>query len=503
MKNSEHSVNEKDRQQQLVTKLIKREADVQRLQNQLKKIEKEREIVSKNYKTITTSPLWKLSWTLRMSLKLVKKLWSSTQTFLLGSKYMNVMKQNKELTETKIKLEIQLKSTKEKVKVANKSLQTYAKREQVLLMELQKLDQGELLKYVKAAKENGQIIDCIDHLVENKAKHDEQYSTALKYAAKLFINADEEMKHLVYQKVLKGLKLEEIPEFIVRAAETSDTLQLHQVSSFRANLNMRARMKQLKEEMPEWILDNKVDAYSFVDEFELKRPWISDQRYLVSNLPEKEGIVIKPVDGAGARGVYLVLATNKIYDVKRSQMHHSYNELKMYIQEDLDLGWVQNDEWMIEELVYENEKEAIPARDLKFYCFYGKVGLVLEVQRYPEVNYCWWTASGERISTGKYEDKQFVGVGVTDAEVKLAATLSSQIPAPFIRIDFLKGQKGNVFGEFTPKPGNYDQFDSITDELLGEYYLEAEGRLMKDLLAGKEFIPFRKIQSQQTITRYN
>lgn len=49
------------------------------------------------------------------------------------------------------------------------------------------------------------------------------------------------------------------------------------------------------------------------------------------------------------------------------------------------------------------------ARDLKFYGFYGKVALILEIVRFPERKYCWWTAHGERVRTGKYDKKLFEG----------------------------------------------------------------------------------------------
>src|SRR5699024_9326273 len=134
---------------------------------------------------------------------------------------------------------------------------------------------------------------------------------------------------------------------------------------------------------------------------------------------------------------------------------------------------VSSDEWMLEELIYEDAVERTPARDVKFYCFYGKVGVILEIIRYPEIRHCWWTADGERIPVGKYDESLFSGMGVTDEELDTAASISSEIPAPFIRIDFLRGEDGLVFGEFTPKPGNYDEFDKDMDQQLGDLFIEA------------------------------
>src|SRR5699024_6795768 len=140
-----------------------------------------------------------------------------------------------------------------------------------------------------------------------------------------------------------------------------------------------------------------------------------------------------------------------------------------------------------ESIVYENSMDRMTGRDLKFYCFYGKVGLILEIIRYPEIRHCWWTRDFKRVTTGKYDESLFSGDAVSPEELQMIEQLSEEIPAPFVRIDFLQSENGLVFGEFTPKPGNYDDFDLKTDQLLGDYYIEAEARLIKDLLKGKTF----------------
>jgi hypothetical protein len=112
--------------------------------------------------------------------------------------------------------------------------------------------------------------------------------------------------------------------------------------------------------------------------------------------------------------------------------------------------------------------------------------------RVPELRYCWWTITGERVRTGKYDEDLFKGQGVTQSEIEFASDISLKIPAPFIRIDFLRSENGLIFGEFTPKPGNYDDFDEKTDKWLGDYFIEAQGRLSDDLLNGKDFLEFKQ-----------
>ncbi len=490
-----HQENHNEREEELLRKLVKRQAEVQRLQNEAKKLKKERDLVTKNYNTITKSSLYKISAPLRKTLKGFRKLVGLVRRVLIGAKYEQIASEHQVLLKEKQRLEKEVKRSQTKLKQKEEALITKVKREEELLLQLQQVDADELVKRVKQAKEDGRILDSLHELIEHRSLHDERFSTALKYAAKQYLNEDEDLKHLVYKNVLQGLKIEEVPEFIVRSAETSQTVPLYDLSSFRASLTMRARQRQLNNFMPEWILEDKFNAYTFIDDLKIKSPWTNTERYPLKEIPQQSGVVIKPVDGAGSRGVYLVFSLTNIYDVKRADTLTSWNDLEVAMNDDLALGLVKKDEWMIEELIYGNETKDQPARDLKFYCFYGKVALILEVLRYPEVKYCWWTASGERIQTGKYEADLFEGDGIKQAEVELAADISVQIPAPFIRIDFLKSSAGLVFGEFTPKPGHYDQFDKITDELLGEYFLEAETRLHKDLLEGKNFLNFNKLRS--------
>ncbi|MCD8501696.1 MAG: hypothetical protein LRY71_08500 [Bacillaceae bacterium] len=262
---------------------------------------------------------------------------------------------------------------------------------------------------------------------------------------------------------------------------------------FRANLTLRARKRQHHPNQPEWLLDHKVHAYSFIDQFNVTRPWVSDTYYALKNIPQKEGVVIKPLDGAGSRGVYLVFGLHNIQDVKQAKKIEDWDTLVRRMEEDLRTKKVVQDQWIVEELIC--DENSLPARDIKFYCFYGRVGLILEVVRYPEVKYCWWTPEGKRVQTGKYDDNLFKGWGVSEEERNLAASISAEIPTPFIRIDFLKTSKRLVFGEFTPKPGNYDEFDDQTDQQLGDLFLEAESRLFHDLLQGKQFSNYQRLFS--------
>src|SRR5699024_10454384 len=100
---------------------------------------------------------------------------------------------------------------------------------------------------------------------------------------------------------------------------------------------------------------------------------------------------------------------------------------------------------------------------------------------------CWWLPTGKRVDTGKYEESLFLGHGVTKEEIEMVEALSKNIPAPFLRIDFLAAEDKLVFGEFTPTPGNYEEFSQPIDQLLVAQFLAAEARLVNDLLRGNRF----------------
>lgn len=356
-----------------------------------------------------------------------------------------------------------------------------------------------IYQQMRELKQEGKLLSYLDTFIQDKNDLQQNYREALIYAARLYMQAEETDKHLLYEKILTSLTIEEIPEFIVREGLVDNPIPIQQAASFRGSLSMRMRKTQLHANLPEWPLDDKQHAYNFVNSLNMPIPELDNTVYSIETVPVKEGIVIKPADGAGARGVYLVHTTEDIYDVKNSKTLSSWSELIEHMQKDLQTEAVAEDSWIVEQLIYENKAETAPARDFKFYCFYGKVGIILEIVRDPEVRQCWWTVEGERVHTGKYEESLFHGLGVTAEDIKLAEQLSSEIPVPFLRIDFLRGEDGVVFGEFTPKPGNYDEFDQRTDQLLGDYFLEAEARLVEDLLQGKEFRAYKEHVGKITV----
>lgn len=378
-------------------------------------------------------------------------------------------------------LELELQETKRDLRVIEERLQ----------VETEKRNSSALFRMLRQAKASGDMMRHLEQMIHVKNENKAHFTNAFKYIANLYKAEEPDYRNMIYKKIMSGMTPDEIPEVIVRGAMDETPVDLGQAASFRHRLTLRQRQNQLTGPLPEWYLEHKEASFELMDSLNVKRPWTSGAVYGRTDIPEQEKVVIKPRHGAGSRGVYLVHDFHDIMDIKRTKVLHDRQELTENMAKDIESGWVQHDEWMLEELIYEDALHKIPARDIKCYCFYGEVALILEIIRSPELKYCWWTADGRRIRTGKYDDDLFKGEGLSQEEIDQAADISKHIPAPFIRIDFLKGEDGLVFGEFTPKPGNYDAFDSVTDKWLGDHFLQAETRLMNDLMAGKAFTTYK------------
>lgn len=356
----------------------------------------------------------------------------------------------------------------------------------------------ERMQLLRELKNSGQLYSHLNETLSSFEKYRTDMKETLVQIARLYMNEEPEIKAYMYEQILNILPTEDIPEFMIRIGIEKD-VPLTSTASFRGSLSARMRQAQYFPRLPEWQLDDKKSAYSFVEQFKIKVPHTNNYSYDIASLPLQEGIVIKPVNGAGGRGVYIVHDDKWIIDVKESSDFQGFDELRSRMHRDLEIGAVAEDSWFIEEIIYENKQEKLAGRDLKFYTFYGKVGLILEIIRYPEMRYCWWDSNLNRISVGKYDEQLFIGEGVTKEELQMVEKLSEQIPAPFIRIDFLRSEYDLVFGEFTPKPGNYDEFNKEVDQRLGDDYLKAQVRLDMDLINGKQFERFNAYRKDLVI----
>lgn len=261
-------------------------------------------------------------------------------------------------------------------------------------------------------------------------------------------------------------------------------------ASFSYLLRMEARKAVSTNSGYAWRLDDKLTAYKFARAVNVPHPSVLVESSTLASLPLTPQSVVKPRIGVLSRGVFLIKSEDEIFDMTAGEMLSGYSALKRRARKYLDTNVVTVDDWLVEEMVFESSESDAAAHDIKFYMFYGEVGVVLETLRVPEVKRCWYNSKAEVIRTGKYIDEAFAGPGFTTEEAELAKKISLEIPAPFVRIDFFRTASGMILNEFTPKPSGADQFWPGVDTRLGLKLVQAQGRLLEDSLQGKRFESF-------------
>lgn len=266
------------------------------------------------------------------------------------------------------------------------------------------------------------------------------------------------------------------------------------IPSFHYEVTMQSRRAYIQPDATAWILDNKLTAYQYAADLGLDIPITRLHAVSHRDLQLSPGTVVKPLDGNMSKGVYIV-GKDDIVDLPRNMTLPSRDALRQNIAHDVSSGDVAEDAWIEERLVYSDHDPSAPARDIKFYCFYGVVGLALETVRSPGVQRCWYGSDGQRTRTGKYTNRLFAGNGIPDGYMELAQRISLTVPAPFLRIDFLASPEGPVLNEFTPKPGGASQFSAGTDVRLGKLMVASSGRLHTDLVNGKKFPEFDRVRA--------
>lgn len=238
-----------------------------------------------------------------------------------------------------------------------------------------------------------------------------------------------------------------------------------------------------------WALDRKDVAYAFARDLGLKVPRLPIPLQSHVDVPLMPGTVVKPLDALMSTGVILVFRDHLV-DLATNDVLVDEGAARARMGELVSQGRVKSDEWIVEEMVMSDHDAGQAARDLKFYCFYGRVGLMLETVRRPEVRRCWYDVNHQRVETGKYSNVLFEGHGIPQRYVDTAVSISLEVPAPFIRVDFLASAEGPVFNEITPKPGGSHLLNRRWDIRLGNSMLAAARRLHEDLLDGRQFEAF-------------
>lgn len=320
----------------------------------------------------------------------------------------------------------------------------------------------------------------------------------------LVSQSDRSLRHTksaALRSATRRLPVDHLPQLFLRSQfSQNDPLGCSFTAQMWQQAHFRAYSAQVSGLAAEDVLDDKMTGYDFADRIGARRPQVFQNGVPASQIALRSRIVIKPQQAAAARGVYLVIDEHHQRRVSDGGILCSFEALAAELANlpgtrHKDWDWAVPDiadSWITEELVF--GEAGLPAHDLKFYCFYGYAPLCLEVRRNgADPEYCWWDRSGTRTVTGKYDDCLFVGEPLPDAWFQEAERISQEIPAPFMRIDFLRAPDRMWLGEFTPRPGAFQNFDNTNDRRLGQEYVRAQVRLQCDLMKGKVFKAFNAL----------
>jgi hypothetical protein len=316
-------------------------------------------------------------------------------------------------------------------------------------------------------------------------------------APKALREADDTYLENTVQPVLRRVPADRVAHGALRRIERNG-LSVARGLSFKARIVAMSEVRRFGVFRPSWELDTKNTAYRFLDALEVRRPFSDSKARRFDSISAQFPSVIKATRSTGSRGCYLLFDPQHIVHARDNTILTSLEELRDHAHQEMGRTGRRSpsrplpNRWMVEEMILENSSKLVPARDFKFYCFYGEILLMQESRRLPSLEVAFWNDQNEPTRTGRYEDSEFEGMGINPDHREIVSRISREIPFPFMRIDMLNGGDEIVFGEFTPRPGHFEQFNDYWDRRMGEAWAVAESRITEDLLAGKQFTAFTR-----------
>lgn len=220
-----------------------------------------------------------------------------------------------------------------------------------------------------------------------------------------------------FSSIIASVDPKTIRHPVLRDLEVRKT-PIMQGISFHKTMIELSESRRIGARNVDWALDHKRKAYEFCDKIGVRRPACSDIGPLSKILEilrqnSYYPTVLKPSKSTGSRGVVIMKSPADMLEVKTGTTFTSIDQIHdRYARRIAERapGFRVN-EWYTEEAIYEDPENTVPARDLKFYTFYGEVVLVLEViRRGGNEKYCLWSPEGTHIvDSGKYEAEGWTG----------------------------------------------------------------------------------------------
>lgn len=273
--------------------------------------------------------------------------------------------------------------------------------------------------------------------------------------------------------------------------------------SWRYKLAEAARLRYLIKVSgardPVWTVNDKISGYTFA------RSWGCDVPATIVECPDfseiawddlPEAFVVKTVQGTASQGVVpLERRGDMVVDllnVRRGPIRVA--DVVARLEAKHAAGNCSRDV-VIEELLRSPFDQSRLAPDLKVYCFYGEVGMIMirdgGGSRHPKhftVRYL--DVDGTDLGDAKPGltiDPDLPAPLHLDDVVAAGTRLSAAVPTPFVRIDFYERPDRVVFGEVTPSPGGNQNLRADLDLRFGQMWERAEARLRTEMISLKAF----------------
>lgn len=210
-----------------------------------------------------------------------------------------------------------------------------------------------------------------------------------------------------------------------------------------------------------------------------------------SCLPDE--FVLKSVNGSGGQGVVPLVRhdAGSYRDMLGSERVVTPEDVTAMLAEKVQTRGVSN-ELLVEQMLRSPYPQwpGLPL-DVKIYCFYGKVGMLMlrssgGSRRNDRIRVRYFDPSGADLGaamTHREVDPALPAPIRLPELIDAAQRLSAALPTPFVRLDFYEQPDRIVFGEVTAVPGSPQRARADIDELLGRMWEDAEARLRSELNA--------------------
>lgn len=269
--------------------------------------------------------------------------------------------------------------------------------------------------------------------------------------------------------------------------------------SFRYKLGEQRRIAAVldaEHDIAEPVMsaDAKLDGRSFAESLGVSVPQLLCEPTKLGEVPFDslpDEFVLKPILGHSSRGVFLLRR------VGERKFESLLDQSEIWTVDDIERRYQEwragslTDIVIVEQLLATQVGEKLVAPvDWRFFCFYGKVGLVMGRDGHgyragSRVRFRFFDDEWNDQGVVRLDVRHDSGIELPDHHgemMRTAERLSAAIPRAMVRIDLFSAPSGVYFGEVTPAPGGDFSLTDDQDRRLGELWEHAEARLAAEAI---------------------